>query len=61
MNVLVGPIHFRNVYQAFHTFFKLGETAVVRQVGDNSFDLGVFWITTFDFDPWIFAQLLETQ
>src|SRR5690606_37032126 len=54
-------VHFRYVHQTFNAFFQFSKAAVVGQVGDNRFDLGAFWVTTLDFDPRIFAQLLETQ
>src|SRR5690554_6309877 len=61
MDVLVGPVHFGNVNQAFDTLFQLGEAAVVGEVGDLGHDAGTFRITTGDGDPRIFAQLLQTQ
>src|SRR5690606_738595 len=61
MDVLVGPIHLGYVNQAFHTLFQLGEAAVVGEVGDLGVDTGTFRITTGDSNPWIFAQLLQTQ
>src|SRR5690606_38356037 len=61
MDVLVGPIHFGYVNQTFNTLFQLGKAAVVGQVGNASSNLGTFRVTTFDVDPGIFAQLLQTQ
>src|SRR5690606_36779346 len=61
MDVLVGPIHFGYVNQAFHALFQLGEAAVVGEVGDLGVDTGTFRIATGDGNPWIFARLLQTQ
>src|SRR5690554_2682417 len=61
MDVLVGPIHFGNVNQTFHTFFQLSEAAVVGQVGNTRHNAGTFRITGLDIDPGIGAQLLQTQ
>jgi hypothetical protein len=49
------------VYQAFHAFFQLCEAAVVGQVGNTRGDASAFWVTGFDSNPWIFAQLLQAQ
>src|SRR5690606_12530827 len=61
VDVLVGPVHFGNVYQTFNTFFQLSEAAVVGQVGNARHDAGVFRVTGLDGNPRIFAQLLQTQ
>src|SRR5690606_34273399 len=61
VDVLVGPVHFGNVYQAFHALFQLGEAAVVGEVGNLGHYAGVFRVTSLDGNPWIFAQLLQTQ
>ncbi len=61
MDILVGPVHFGHVNQAFNAFFQLSEAAVVGQVGYTCSNLGTFRITTLDIDPGIFAQLLQTQ
>src|SRR5690606_27348226 len=61
VDVLVGPVHFGNVHQTFDTLFQLGEAAVVGEVGDAGHDAGVFWVTGLDGNPWVFAQLLQTQ
>ena len=61
VDVLVGPVHFGNVYQAFHAFFQLCEAAVVGQVGNTRGDASAFWVTSFDSNPWIFTQLLQAQ
>ncbi|BBG29707.1 predicted membrane protein [Zymobacter palmae] len=61
MDVFVGPIHFGYVNQTFNTFFQLCEAAIVGQISDTCFDLGVFRVTRFDVDPRIFTQLFQTQ
>src|SRR5690606_5224425 len=61
VNVLVGPIHFGDVYQTFNAFFQLSEAAVVSQVGDAGHNASVLWVTSLDSNPWVFAQLLQTQ
>ncbi len=61
VDVLVGPIHFGNVYQTFNAFFQLSEAAVVSQVGNTGHNAGVLWVTSLDSNPWVFTQLLQTQ
>src|SRR5690606_5361908 len=61
MDVLVGPIHFGNVYQTFHAFLDFGKAAVVGQVGDLGLDACADRVTLDDDMPWIFAELLEAQ
>src|SRR5690606_8653953 len=61
VNVLVGPVHFGNVHQAFNALFQLGEAAVIGQVGDLGNNASVLWVTSLDSNPWVFAQLLQTQ
>ncbi len=61
MDVFVGPIHFRNVYQTFNAFFDFYEAAVISQVGYTASQLGAFWVTFRDSNPWIFAQLFQAQ
>ncbi len=61
MDVLVGPVHFGDVYQAFHALFQLGEAAVVGEVGDAGHDAGTFRVTRLDGNPRVFAQLLQAQ
>src|SRR5690554_504258 len=61
MDVLVGPIHFGNVNQTFHTFFQLSKAAVVGQVGYACGNTGTFRVTCLDINPGIRAQLLQTQ
>ncbi|KPW29715.1 hypothetical protein ALO95_05579 [Pseudomonas syringae pv. antirrhini] len=61
VDVLVGPVHFGNVYQAFHAFFQLCEAAVVGQVGNTRGNAGAFRVASLDSNPWVFTQLLQTQ
>src|SRR5690606_19852795 len=61
MNIFVGPIHFRNVDQAFNALFQLSETAVVSEVGDFRFNTGTFRVTLGDLDPRIFTELFQAQ
>ena len=61
MDVFVGPVHFRHVNQTFNTLFQLSKATVVSQVSDDCVYLHAFWVTLFNVDPRIFAQLLQTQ
>ncbi len=61
VDVFVGPVHFRHVYQAFNAFFDFNEAAVVSQVGHATGQFGTFRITLSDSNPWIFAQLFQAQ
>ena len=61
VDVLVGPVHFGNVYQTFNTLFQLNKAAVVGQVGNVARNLGAFGEALLDVDPWIFTQLLQAQ
>src|SRR5690606_35806105 len=61
VDVLVGPVHFGNVNQAFHAFLDLGEAAVIGKVGNTRLDAGTFRVLLHDVVPRILAQLLEAQ
>ena len=61
MDVAIGPIHFRNVNQAFDTLFDLCETTVVCQVGHTSHGARTFRISLGNSNPWIFTELLEPK
>ncbi len=61
VNVLVGPVHFRNVYQTFNAFFDFYEAAVISQVGYTTGQASAFRIALSDSNPWIFAQLFQAQ
>src|SRR5690606_26597067 len=61
VDVLVGPVHFGDVHQAFDTGFDFHERAVVGEVGDLAEQTGALRIATGQADPGIFAQLLDAQ
>src|SRR5690606_35182598 len=61
IHVLVGPIHFGNVHQAFDTGFNFNECTVVGQVGDLAEQASALRVAAGKADPWIFAQLLDAQ
>ena len=61
VNVLVGPVHFGNVYQTFDTFLNFNKATVVSNVRDFTHNACAFWVPTSDVDPRVFAELLETQ
>ena len=61
MDVLVGPVHFGDVHQAFDALLDLDERTVVGEVGDLAEQAGAGRVTAGDADPRIFAQLLHAQ
>ncbi len=61
VDVLVGPIHFGDVHQAFDARLDLDEAAVVGDVGDLAEQTGAGRIAARDADPRIVAQLLQAQ
>ena len=61
INVLVGPIHFGNVHEAFNAGFDFNEGTVVGDVRDLAEEAGALRIAAGDADPRIFAELLETE
>src|ERR1017187_2201891 len=61
IHVLVGPIHFRDVHQAFHAFLYFHEAAVVGDVGHLAEQARVGGIPPCDVLPRIGAQLLQSQ
>ncbi len=61
VDVLVGPVHFGNVHQAFHARLDFHERAVVGDVGDLAEQARAFRITALDVDPWIVAELLQAE
>src|SRR4249919_557739 len=61
VDVLVGPIHFGDVHQAFDARLDLDERAVIGDVGDLAEHAGVGRIAARDVVPRILAQLLEAQ
>src|SRR5690606_14574721 len=60
-DVLVGPVHFGNVYQTFDTVFHFNESTVVGQVGNLAEQTGTLRVATRQTDPRIFAELLDAQ
>src|SRR5690606_20999856 len=61
VDVLVGPVHFGHVHQAFDTVFDFNERTVVGEVRDLAEQAGALRIATCQTDPRIFAQLLDAQ
>src|SRR5690606_31438076 len=61
VDVLVGPVHFRNVHQPFHARLDLHERAVVGDVGDLAEHAGVGRVAAGDVVPRILAELLQAQ
>ena len=49
------------MYQTFNAFFDFYEAAVISQVGYTTSQLGAFWVTFRDSNPWIFAQLFQAR
>src|SRR6185312_299964 len=61
VDVLVGPVHFGNVHQAFHARLDLDEAAVIGDVGDLAEDAAADRVATRDVHPRIVAQLFQAQ
>src|SRR2546429_1681569 len=61
IDVLVGPVHLRDVYQALDAVLDLHERAVVGDVGDLAEHAGTRRVAARDVLPRIRAQLLEPQ
>src|SRR5690606_5839642 len=61
VDVLVGPVHFGNVHQAFDARLDFHECAVVGQVGDLAEQAGARRVAAGDAHPRIFAELLHAQ
>src|SRR5690606_15696587 len=61
VDVLVGPVHFGHVNQAFDAVFNLNERTVVGQVGYLAEQTGALRVATCQTDPGIFAKLLDAQ
>src|SRR3954462_5580075 len=60
-DVLVGPVHFGNVHQAFDAGFQFHERAVVGDVGDLAEHAGARRVAAGHAQPRVVAHLLETQ
>src|ERR1700730_6676353 len=61
IDVLVGPVHFGDMYQAFDALFDFHEAAVIRNVRDLSEQPRVGWIAPRNVLPRIRTQLLQAQ
>src|SRR5690606_4711800 len=61
IDVLVGPVHFRDVHQTFNAGLDFNEGAVVGQVGDLAEQTRALRIATGQANPRIFAQLLDAE
>src|SRR6478672_10510114 len=61
VDVLVGPVHFGHVDQAFDARLDLDERAVIGDVGDLAEHAGVGRVATRDVVPRILAHLLEAE
>src|SRR5690606_39026109 len=61
IDVLVGPVHFRDVHQALDASLDLDERAVVGEVGDLAEQTGALRVAAAQANPGILAQLLDAQ
>ena len=61
VDVLVGPVHLRDVHQAFDAVLDLHERAVVGDVGDLAEHAGVRRIAAGNVLPRIRAELLQAE
>ena len=61
VDVLVRPVHFRDVHEAFDTLLDLDESAVVGEVGGLAKEARALRIAAGNADPGVFAKLLQTQ
>ena len=61
VDVFVGPVHFGDVYQAFHAVFYFDEGAVVGDVGDFAAGLAVDRVTLGDVAPRVGAELFQAE
>ena len=61
VDVLVGPVHLRDVHQALDAILDFDEAAVVGNVGDLAEHAGVGRVTAGHVLPRIRAQLLQAQ
>src|SRR6478735_2079559 len=60
-HVLVGPVHFGDVHQAFDAGLEFHERAVVGDVGDLAEHAGAVGVAARNAHPRVVAHLLETQ
>src|SRR5690606_24559159 len=61
VDVLVGPVHFGDVHQAFDAGFNFDKRTVIGKVGNLAEQAGALRVATGQADPWVFAQLLDAQ
>ena len=61
VDVLVRPVHFRDVHEAFDALFDLDEAAVVGNVRDLAPDTGVGRVATGNVLPRIGTELLDAE
>lgn len=61
VDVLVGPVHFGNVDEAFDSGFDFNEGTVVGDVGDLAEEAGALRVAAGDSDPWVFTELLQAE
>ena len=61
VNILVSPVHFRNMYQTFNALLDFHKCTIVSQIGDFTKQTGTLRITTSQTIPRIFTQLFQAQ
>src|SRR5882757_3041486 len=61
VDVLVGPIHFRDVHQTLDALFDFNEAAVVGDIRHLAEQTRIGRIAPRDVLPWIGAELLQSQ
>ena len=61
MNVLVSPVHFRDVNQTFDAFLDLGKATVISQVSHFRDHAATLWVSASNGHPWVFTKLLEAE
>src|ERR1700754_458934 len=61
VDVLVGPIHFRHVHEAFDARLDLDEATVIGHVGDLAEQTAADRVAARDGDPRVVAELLEAE
>ena len=61
MNVLVSPVHFRDVNQTFHPFLDFGKATVIGQIGHLRDHATALWVSASNSHPWVLTKLLETE
>ena len=61
MYIFIGPVHFRDVHQAFYALFDFDKCAVVGDIGDLAEQARAFRIAARQIHPRIVAQLFEAE